>query len=636
MRKPLTTIVAGLLFCFSVNAQHIPDKNFADAIRKTCSDCIDMNNDLLPAAQKLRNLDLRFDNIENLEGVEGFSSLDDLNCSHNEHLTVLNKLPTTLIELECYETGINNIVYLPPNLKNLICRDCPITSLPALPTTLEELDCTNTGLTMLPSLPESLIILYLNNSPINSLPKLPGKLRFLYIANTKITSLPALPTGLASIVISDNVFDCIAGANPDLSIDDINLNPSKTTFCKGYPNQSKVVEEIKPFQPEGKCISGNCINGIGTYVSKKGSTYKGSFKDGMMDGKGTLISLDATYTGEWKKNYPEGAGTTVFKNGKKSTGIWKEGKLWSGTGYFDYGEKGFYYGAVKENMPDGQGVYNFPNGKNFTGSFSKGNAVNGKGYIQLDKSSYEGTFVNGKLSGMGIYTNTYGQIFSGNFVDGDLNGNGKMIGTDVEQYDGNFKNTLPDGYGVLKLKDGRVYKGNWTDGKQNGNGSSYDANGKLVYSGEWSNGKRVDQGNADSDKKELWENVKKIFSRGVFKGHLNSEDINVKITDVYYINNDYTLTGTHLETFIYDGDGDGQDDKYLYKCNFTGTYNPITHKIDIVFTSTILKDELPGNMSWKLFGISATIYDLANHPGYFVIKGDDSGEEFQETDYYDY
>ena len=350
----------------------------------------------------------------------------------------------------------------------------------------------------------------------------------------------------------------------------------------------------KAQETESKCISGNCDNGIGTYVllSKTGetiATYKGSFKDGIMDGKGTFTFSDGVYTGEWKKGFQEGTGTFVYKNGKK-----------------------------------------------FTGTFSKGNAVNGKGYIFYpnDKSSYEGTFVNGKLSGMGIYTNTYGQIFSGNFVDGDLNGNGKMIGTDGEQYDGNFKNTLPDGYGVLKLKDGRVYKGNWADGKQNGNGSSYDANGKLVYSGEWRNGKRVDQGNADSDKKELWENVKKIFSRGVFKGHLNSEDINVKITDVYYINNDYTLTGTHLETFIYDGDG--QDDKYLYKCNFTGTYNPITHKIDIVFTSTILKDELPGNMTWKLFGITATIYDLAGHPGYFVIKGDDSGEEFQETDYYEY
>src|SRR5436190_10233316 len=128
-------------------------------------------------------------------------------------------------------------------------------------------------------------------------------------------------------------------------------------------------------QAEGKCISGNCENGIGTYVSKEGeavTTYKGSFKDGIMDGKGILTSPDGTmYNGEWKKGVIEGAGIMVFKNGKKSTGIWKEGKLWSGTGYFEYGEKQSYYGGVKENMPDGQGVYNYSNGKNFTGIYSK-------------------------------------------------------------------------------------------------------------------------------------------------------------------------------------------------------------------------------------------------------------------------
>ena len=52
-----------------------------------------------------------------------------------------------------------------------------------------------------------------------------------------------------------------------------------------------------------KCISGNCVNGKGTYTYASGDKYVGEHKDDMMHGQGTYTSADGTITkGLWKND----------------------------------------------------------------------------------------------------------------------------------------------------------------------------------------------------------------------------------------------------------------------------------------------------------------------------------------------
>lgn len=53
------------------------------------------------------------------------------------------------------------------------------------------------------------------------------------------------------------------------------------------------------------CISGDCVNGKGTFTSSNGTKFEGEFKNGKRDGKGT-------YT---------------FPDGRKVVGIWKDDEL---------------------------------------------------------------------------------------------------------------------------------------------------------------------------------------------------------------------------------------------------------------------------------------------------------------------
>ena len=64
-----------------------------------------------------------------------------------------------------------------------------------------------------------------------------------------------------------------------------------------------------------RCVSGNCVNGYGTYewTNEYGFVeeyYVGDWKNGKMNGKGTYyFANDDIYIGEWKNGYQDGMGT---------------------------------------------------------------------------------------------------------------------------------------------------------------------------------------------------------------------------------------------------------------------------------------------------------------------------------------
>jgi hypothetical protein len=55
--------------------------------------------------------------------------------------------------------------------------------------------------------------------------------------------------------------------------------------------------------PPVRCVSGNCVNGLGTQIYTDGSKYIGEFKNGVSDGEGEFISSNGEkYVGVFKND----------------------------------------------------------------------------------------------------------------------------------------------------------------------------------------------------------------------------------------------------------------------------------------------------------------------------------------------
>jgi hypothetical protein len=187
---------------------HLPDSAAQDpggyTIDSTCS-----------IIQHVDSLNISRLEIQNLEGIEYFTSLTYLNCSNNQ-IYESPALPSTLTYLDISNNAddyYGPYGYLPPLPNSLTYLDCssnfsptPILTLPALPPSLEYLKCSNNSLGTLPSLPNSLIYLdcssqadYVLEIPLKtmgSLPALPPSLTYLDCSSNALSSLPPLPASL--------------------------------------------------------------------------------------------------------------------------------------------------------------------------------------------------------------------------------------------------------------------------------------------------------------------------------------------------------------------------------------------------------------------------------------------------------
>ncbi len=273
-----------------------------------------------------------------------------------------------------------------------------------------------------------------------------------------------------------------------------------------------------------QCVSGDCKNGVGTYVYPSGAKYTGHFKDGEIHGIGVCYYTDGSkYQGEWVHRYPEGRGTKTYSDGTTRTGKWRRGKPVD-----DSGKLLEEYIAKKEEE-------NQDDGTNIQSGCLSGDCKNGQGiFAYPDGSKYEGQFVNSKFEGMGVFyfangdkyegqfkenyphglgTRTYasnnvqetGEWEQGEFVGSSLIESGKIgcIQGDCEngkgtyiykegaaKFVGDFKDELPHGFGVCTYANGDRYRGEWREGAFGGKGTLYLRDGTVV-DGYWRAGEYV-------------------------------------------------------------------------------------------------------------------------------------------------
>jgi hypothetical protein len=282
------------------------------------------------------------------------------------------------------------------------------------------------------------------------------------------------------------------------------------------------------------CVSGDCMNGKGTYILDNGEKYVGEMKNGVREGKGTYyFNTGERYAGEWKKNLRNGQGTNYFPDGEKYEGNWLndvrhgygthtyiDGKvktgMWENGRYVGSGNNN--YGCISGNCDNGFGVYRWANGEKYVGTF-KNKERFGKGTNYWPEGKvYEGIWINDKMNGFGIesmgeplikdpsnsnknlpmkdmplefvregfwdagvYKGTsYSKsgCISGNCKDGF----GTLILNSGDRYIGQFKNALYNGYGSIDYIKGGKYSGEFKEGKYNGQGN-LKISGKGKYIG---------------------------------------------------------------------------------------------------------------------------------------------------------
>ena len=138
-----------------------------------------------------------------------------------------------------------------------------------------------------------------------------------------------------------------------------------------------------------KCISGDCVNGYGNFVSESGHNYVGDFKDGVRYGQGTYTwSNGAKYVGGFKNDLMHGQGTLNYAEGNLYVGGWKNGVRY-GQGTLTYPNDTQYEGEWNEF--EFQGTVTYPDGTQYASTKSKGgkyidgNKINNKDVKYLDE-----------------------------------------------------------------------------------------------------------------------------------------------------------------------------------------------------------------------------------------------------------
>lgn len=201
----------------------IPDNNFANAIRRNCSNCIDDCNYLLPPAASLTSLSITYSNITDLAGIEGFATLQSLYASGNL-LKTLPTLPSTLRTLEVRANALQSIPSLPDNITELYISNNSLTQLPTLPNRLQRLDLINNKISAIPTLPSTLIDLRCSSNQITCLPSIPFSLTYLQFDSHKIGCLKNLKSGISLWSQSNQQLSTYSECSNPIILSDVTAN----------------------------------------------------------------------------------------------------------------------------------------------------------------------------------------------------------------------------------------------------------------------------------------------------------------------------------------------------------------------------------------------------------------------------
>jgi hypothetical protein len=224
---------------------------------------------------------------------------------------------------------------------------------------------------------------------------------------------------------------------------------------------------------------------------KKKPMYKGTLKEGVLQGKGSQYDEDGllTFEGTFLDGMYDSNGILYDKGVMIYQGEFKNGlKDGSGTSYSDGAV--VYRGQYAQDLYEGSGTLYQDSSMIYEGGFS-GGKYNGSGTVYKDgKILYQGQLKDGVYEGAGDLYEDGELCYRGAFAAGVFNGAGTAYQNGALAYEGTFVDGLYDGDGTEYYSDGKTvrYKGAFAAGQYEGEGESYDDSGRLVYKGSFSAG----------------------------------------------------------------------------------------------------------------------------------------------------
>ena len=324
------------------------------------------------------------------------------------------------------------------------------------------------------------------------------------------------PNGNASITYSDG--SSYKGKVTDGDRDGYGeyIYPDRESTYKGYWKENKLHGSGVQQLANGTIIDGywkeSLLDGFVKITYENGRTFNGVFKNNKKNGYGEEILKDMSsgYKGQFKDDVWHGQGELLFYDGSTYIGTFKEGLITKGRRVFEDGST--YKGGFKDTLFHGMGSFNSTAKKNsykYTGNFEEGK-MSGTGRKIWESEGrtfqYSGGFKNNAFEGSGDIhlLDENGaikqRVYLGDFKNSEYHGNGRMTrwnGDEITGFiRGKFKDGVPHGdiYDEF-TKDGvkTTFTGKYDKGMAKGYAKSYEITEEytFLYEGDHQNGKRL-------------------------------------------------------------------------------------------------------------------------------------------------
>ena len=204
--------------------------------------------------------------------------------------------------------------------------------------------------------------------------------------------------------------------------------------------------------------------------------YKGEWKGGKFEGKGTLTEAwGGVYTGDFVNNLAHGFGKQVELDGS-----WWEGEVEN-----DYLVKGKYVnsegtiltGTFNKWLLEGPGTIEYADGSKYVGNFKK-DLLHGQGTMEYaDGGKYVGEWKEDYYHGKGRREYADGGYYDGEFDMDYYNGLGTMVYQNGDKYEGKWKKDYKHGQGTYEWSDGAKYIGQWKNDMKDGQATEINVHG---------------------------------------------------------------------------------------------------------------------------------------------------------------
>ena len=216
-------------------------------------------------------------------------------------------------------------------------------------------------------------------------------------------------------------------------------------------------------------------DGHGKRKFADGSEYTGDWRQGLMEGRGTMTfghnspTLDS-YNGEWKANKFHGYGVLLYRTFHQPpstrahyTGSFKMGKM-DGQGHRAGPGGDSYRGDWKEDKRHGAGRQIWADGSEYNGEWYDDRRHGSGTYHRKDGLMYQGDWENNKYHGHGKFWSMKDGSYVGEWVEGVKHGEGSLLYPDGSRFDGEWRANKPHGRGILAKPGQESVESYWVDG----------------------------------------------------------------------------------------------------------------------------------------------------------------------------